>query len=141
MFARARRRSWVPTLGWDRPPGVGELGVALQAVVEKSEHAFVVVEPERPVEHLAGGVDDADPLRFDPGPADLAVEPAFRTVGGVIDQAGLEGHGHEPRIDAADDVGIGEDRLTGGAGVPSAAGIVGGPVDEDPEQGGLVGFA
>ena len=127
-----------PALGWDWLPGIGKLGVPPQAVVEKSEHALVVIEPKRPVEHLAGRIDDADPLGLDSGPADLAVEPAFRIVGRMINQAGLESHGHELRIHAADDLGIGEDRLTGGAGEPSAARVVGGPVDEDPEQGGLV---
>src|SRR5215471_17695764 len=68
-------------LGWDWLPGIGKLGVPPQAVVEKSEHALVVIEPKRPVEHLAGRIDDADPLGLNSGPADLAVEPAFRIVG------------------------------------------------------------
>jgi hypothetical protein len=59
----------------------------------------------------------------------------------MINQSGLESHGHELRIHAADDLGMGKDRLTGGTGEPSAASVVGGPVDEDPEQGGLVAVA
>ena len=125
-------------LGCDALLRVRKLGEPLGSVVEEGEYTLVVVEHEHPVEHLAGGVDDADPLRNELGATDLAVEPAFLVVGRVIDQARLEGHGHKIGVDATNDVRIGEDRLTGGAGEHSAARVVDGPVDEDPEQGRFV---
>src|SRR6202011_2228631 len=83
-------------------------------------------------------VDDTDALGNDLGAADLSAEPPFLVVGRVVDQTRLESNGHEIGIDATNDVGIGEDRLTGGAREHSAACVVDGPVDEDPEQGGFV---
>jgi hypothetical protein len=69
----------------------------------------------------------------------LAVESTFLANRRVVDQTGFEGHGNEIRVDAADDLGLGENRLTGGTGEHSASGVVGGPVDEDPQQYRLAG--
>src|SRR5262249_47738304 len=80
------------------------------------------------------GVDDTDSLGSRFGAADLAVQLPLGAAGRVVHQAGFEGYRNEVGIDAADDLGPGEDRLTGGAGEHSAAGIVRWPVDKDPEQ-------
>ena len=125
-------------LGGERLLRVGKLGEALPGVIEEGKDALVVVEHEDPVEHLPCGVDDTDSLGKDLGASDLSVEPAFVVVRRVIDQPGLEGHGHEIGVHETDDVGIGEDHLTGESGVPSATRVVDGPVDEHPEQDRLV---
>jgi hypothetical protein len=69
---------------------VGKLSATFQAVIEKGDHAFVVVEHVGPSEHLARRIYDADALGKDLGPANLTVQPAFLVVGRIIDQAGLK---------------------------------------------------
>jgi hypothetical protein len=93
-----------------------------------------MIEHQHPVEHFSRGVDDADSLRSGLRTADFGVEPAFFTFRGIVDKRGLEGDGDEIGVDAANDVGLGENRLTGGAGEDSAAGIIDRAIDEDPEQ-------
>src|SRR5438105_11444878 len=101
-------------------------------MIEEGDHALVVIEHECPIKHLARGVGHADSLRSRPGAADLAVEPAFLIIARIVDQARLEGDRYEIRLHAANDVGVGEHRLTGGACEYSASGVVRRPVDEDP---------
>lgn len=133
--------AWVPhvALGRDVLLRVGVPGESLRGVIEEFEGAPVVVEHQHPIEHLACRVDNADPLGGGLGAADLAVESTFIAAGRVVHQAGFEGYGNELGVDPADNVGLGKDRLTGGAGEYSASGIVDRPVDEDPEQDGLTG--
>ena len=57
---------------------------SLQGVIEEGKDAPVVVEHQRPIEHLSGGVDDADPLGRWFGAANLLVETTFRIDGRII---------------------------------------------------------
>ena len=74
------------------------------------------------------------------GPFQLAVEVALGAGGRVLDVGGFEGDGYEVAFNAPDDVGVGEDRLTGGAGEDSTSLVVDGVVDEQPEDDGLLFF-
>ena len=125
------------SLGGERLSRVGKLGEPLLSMIEEVKDALVVVEHEDPVEHFSRGVDDTDSLGKDLRAFDLAIEPAFVVVGRVVDQSGLEGHGHEIGVHTANDVGVGEYHLTGECGIPSAALVVNRTVDEDPEQARL----
>ena len=69
-------------------------------MVKKGEHTLVVVERQRPGQHLAGGVDDADALGSELGTANLSAELTFLVVGRVVDQVCLESNGHEIGIHA-----------------------------------------
>ena len=126
------------SLGGERLSRVGKLGEPLLSMIEEVKDALVVVEHEDPVEYFSRGVDDTDSLGKDLRASDLAIEPAFVVVGRVVDQSGLEGHGHEIGVHTANDVGVGEYHLTGECGIPSAALVVNRTVDEDPQQGRLV---
>ncbi len=86
---------------------------------------------------IAGGIGGADALGSGLRAADLPEEPTFGTCGGMVHQGGLERHRHELTGHPAHHVRMGEDRLTGGAREHSAARVVDGPVDEDPEEQGL----
>src|SRR5207237_1308240 len=52
--------------------------------------------------------------------------------------AATGGQRHKSGLDAEDSLWLAERRLTGGAGEHSTPGVIGGPVDENPEQHRLV---
>ena len=64
-------------LGRDGLACVRKLGVPPCAVDEKGESALLVIEHQRPINHLASRVDDADALGCGLGAVDLAVEPTL----------------------------------------------------------------
>src|SRR2546426_561272 len=110
------------------------LRVLRDRVIEELDDGCVTVEHQRPIERFSRRIGNADSLGSQFGSANLRVKPALGVESRIVDQAGLERYRHKLRVDLANDLGIGEHRLTGGAGEHSTTGIINGPVDEYPKE-------